>query len=56
MAHYEKNRKKKDPDMDRSTIKPRLTDDLVWKIVQCKTGSPACMNKGFILDGYPRTK
>jgi adenylate kinase family enzyme len=56
MANYEKNRKKKDPDMDRNTIRPRLTDDLVVKIVQFKTSSPACMNKGFILDGYPRTK
>jgi adenylate kinase family enzyme len=55
MANYEKTRKKKDPDLDRSTIKPRLPDDLVWKVVQAKTGSPACMNKGFILDGYPRT-
>ena len=54
MANYEKTRKKKDPDMDRSTLKPRLTDDLVQKIVIAKTGSPACMNKGFIMDGYPR--
>ena len=29
MANYEKTRKKKDPDMDRSTLKPRLTDDLL---------------------------
>jgi len=29
LANYEKTRKKKDPDLDRSTIKPRLPDDLV---------------------------
>ncbi len=55
MANYEKNRKKKDPDLDRAALKPRLPDELVTRVVQAKTGSPACMNKGFILDGYPRS-
>lgn len=55
IANYEKTRKKKDPDLDRASLKPRLPDDLVWRMVKLKAASPSCMNKGFILDGYPRT-
>jgi len=32
----------------------RLPEHLVERIVQAAIGSPACMNKGFILDGFPR--
>lgn len=35
-------------------MKPRLSNELLVKIVKNKIGSPACMNKGFILDGYPK--
>lgn len=52
---YEKTRKKKDPDLDRSTIKVRLPSDLVNRLVKMHVSNPACMNKGFILDGYPRS-
>ena len=51
---YEKTRKKKDPDLDPAKIKVRLPDETVHKLVKAQVGSPACMNKGFILDGYPR--
>jgi len=51
---YEKTRKKKDPDLDRSTIKVRLPGEMLQKIVKAHIANPACMNKGFILDGYPR--
>ena len=54
LAAYEKARKKKDPDLDVSKIKVRFPDDIVHKLVKAQVGSPACMNKGFILDGYPR--
>ena len=27
---------------------------MVHKLVKERIGGPACMNKGFILDGYPR--
>ena len=53
-ANYEKTRKKKDPEFDRASCKPRLPDEILRKIVRAKIGSPACMNKGFILDGFPR--
>lgn len=54
VAAYEKTRKKKDPDLDRAKINVRLPDDLLHQIVRRHLGSPACMNKGFVLDGYPR--
>jgi adenylate kinase family enzyme len=56
MAAYEKSRKKKDPDLDRNTLKPRLPEEILRKIVKAKINSPACMNKGFILDGFPRNR
>lgn len=54
VAAYEKTKKKKDPDLDRNTIKPRLPDSFLYKIVKAKMSSQSCLNKGFILDGYPR--
>ena len=54
VAAYEKSRKKKDPDLDRSTLKPRITDDFLQRVVKAKISSAACLNKGFILDGFPR--
>ena len=55
-AEYEKTRKKKDPDFDRSTCHPRLPDDIISDLVRLQLNSAACQNKGFILDGYPRSK
>ena len=56
IAEYEKTRnKKKDPELDRATIKVRLPDEILYKIVKMHMDSAACKNKGFILDGYPRT-
>jgi adenylate kinase len=54
LEDYEKTRKKKDPDLVRDDIKTRIPDDMVHKIVKSRIESPACMNKGFVLDGYPR--
>ena len=51
---YEKTRKKKDPDLDPATIKVRLPNETIQTLVKAQIGAPACMNKGFILDGYPR--
>ena len=55
-ADYEKSRKKKDPDFDRESYNPRFTDDILADLVKFQLGSAACMNKGFILDGFPRSK
>lgn len=56
LDEYEKTRKKKDADLNRDDLKPRLTDAMVQEIVKARIESPACMNKGFILDGYPRNR
>jgi adenylate kinase len=57
VAEYEKTRnKKKDPELDRATVKVRLPDDILYRIVRLQMNSAACKNKGFILDGYPRTQ
>lgn len=53
-ADYEKTRKKKDPDFDRATYKPRLGDDVLQDLVKIQLSGAACQNKGFILDGFPR--
>lgn len=51
---YNKTKKKKDPELDRNTIKVRLPDDIIYRLVKLQMQSAACRNKGFILDGYPR--
>ena len=56
VAEYEKTRnKKKDPELDRSTLKPRLPEEYLYKILRMHMDTAACKNKGYILDGYPRT-
>ena len=55
LEKYNAQKKKKDPDLTKEDMKPRLSNELVVKVVRNKISSPACMNKGFILDGYPRT-
>jgi hypothetical protein len=34
VADYEKTRKKKDPELDRSTIKVRLPDEFLYRLVK----------------------
>ena len=55
-AEYEKTRKKKDPDFDRAAYNPRLPDETLYDLVKIQLNSAGCMNKGFILDGFPRSK
>ena len=54
-ADYEKTRKKKDPDFDRASFNPRLPDDVLHELVKIQLNSAGCMNKGFILEGFPRS-
>lgn len=56
VADYDKTKKKKDPELDRSTIKVRLPDDFLYRLLKMQMNTAACKNKGFILDGYPRTQ
>lgn len=56
VAEYEKTRnKKKDPELDRATIKVRFPDEFLHRMVRMHMDTAACKNKGYILDGYPRT-
>jgi len=34
IADYDKAKKKKDPELDRNTIKVRLPDEILYKLVQ----------------------
>jgi len=53
---YNKTKKKKDPELDRATLKVRLPDEYIFKLLKLQTSSAACRNKGFILDGFPRNQ
>ena len=55
-AEYEKTRKKKDPDFDRESCNPRLPEETLYDLMKIQLNSAGCMNKGFILDGFPRSK
>lgn len=48
-------KKKGAPPFDRDNCHPRLSDDYISKLVQIQLGSAACQNKGFILEGFPRS-
>jgi len=56
VADYDKTKKKKDPELDRNAIKVRLPDEFLFKLLKLQMQTAACRNKGFILDGYPRTQ
>lgn len=56
VADYDKTKKKKDPELDRAAIKVRLPDDILYKLIRLQLSTAACRNKGFILDGYPRSQ
>ena len=56
VADYEKTRnKKKDPELDRAAIKTRLPEEFLHRIIKMHMDTAACKNKGFILDGYPKS-
>jgi adenylate kinase len=50
-----KNRKKNEPHIDRNTLNPRLPDEIVVKLLRRKLNENLCKNRGYILDGYPRS-
>lgn len=49
-------KKKGAPPFDRDNCHPRLSDDYLAKLVQIQLSSAACQNKGFILEGFPRSQ
>lgn len=43
------------PEIDAETLTVRLPNDILYKLLQDKLKENACRNRGYILDGFPRT-
>ena len=43
------------PEIDRDTLKVRLPDEILFKILKIRLIENDCRNRGYILDGFPRT-
>ena len=54
MEEAEKN-KKKGQEITRDQLQVRIEDKYLFQLMQLKLQDNACRNRGFILDGYPRT-
>ncbi len=50
-----KKRKKNDPPVDRNTLVIRLPDEIVYKLYKRKLKENIYRNRGYILDGFPRS-
>ena len=42
-------------EIDRETLTIRFPDDLLYKLLRIRLNENSCRNRGYILDGYPRT-
>lgn len=42
-------------EVDRDKLKPRLPDEILFKLMKIRLTENDCRNRGYILDGYPRT-
>ena len=43
------------PEVDRESLSIRIPDKLLYKLLRIRLAANACRNRGYILDGYPRT-
>ena len=43
------------PEIDREKLKIRLPDDLIYQLLKLRLNENDCRNRGYVLDGYPRT-
>ena len=42
-------------EIDREKLKVRLPDEILFKILRLRLTENDCRNRGYILDGFPRT-
>lgn len=42
-------------EVDRTTLPIRIPDDLIYKLLQNRLNENDCRNRGYILDGFPRS-
>lgn len=57
---YEAKKKDEDPDfdpesIDRETLKIRIPNDILYRILKIHLNKNNCRNRGYVLDGFPRT-
>lgn len=43
------------PEIDQASLPIRVPDDIIYKLLRQELVKNACRNRGYILDGYPRT-
>ena len=43
------------PEIDKESLSIRVPDKLLYKLLRIRLAANACRNRGYILDGYPRT-
>jgi adenylate kinase len=54
MEEFEKT-KKKGQELSRDEIVVKLPDDIIHKLAKIKLNENTCRNKGYVLDGFPKT-
>ena len=54
MEELEKKRKPKQEEIDRNSLNPRLTEELLIEGLLLRFNFNQCKNRGYVLDGYPR--
>lgn len=57
---YEASKKDDDPDfdadsIDREKLKIRIPNEILYKLLQIHLNFNACRNRGYVLDGFPRS-
>jgi adenylate kinase family enzyme len=43
------------PEIDRDGLKIRIPDDIVYNLLKIRLNENDCRNRGYILDGFPRS-
>lgn len=43
------------PEIDREALGIRIPDEIIYKLLRLRLAENDCRNRGYILDGFPRT-